>query len=139
MKGVLTINTIRYLNIFEKITKIRAKNCFFYNGFIYFLVPKKFIYTAIGKNSENLKKISKMINKKIKVIIYPTNNEEIIEFINKLADPLQLKNVEIKEGKIIIDSGSRETKALLIGRNKRKLEELRKISKEFFGYDINIL
>jgi len=139
MKTIIDIRKIRYLNLFEKITRIRAKDCFFYNNMVYFAVFPRDVFKAIGKNSENLRKLSTIISKKIRIIAYPSKLKEAPAFILQIINPLELKNITINGKEIIIDAGSRESKALLMGRDKKKLEELENIVKSFFGCELKIL
>jgi len=139
MKTIIDIRKIRYLNLFEKITGIRGMDCFFYNNMVYFAVLPQDIFRAIGKDSENLKKLSNVIERKIRVIAYPSKLKEAPKFILQLIVPLELKNITINGKEIIIEAGSREAKALLMGRDKKKLEELEDIIKSFFGCELKVL
>lgn len=139
LRIVMDINKIRYLNLFEKITRIRARNCFLYNNVTYFVVPRNEVFNAIGKNSENLRRIGDTLNKKVKVIAAVNKMPEAPEFISQIISPLKLKDIQIKEKEIIIDAGDRQTKALLMGRDKKKLEELKKIINESFGCELRVL
>ena len=49
------------------------------------------------------------------------------------------KDFEIKENEIIITAGNIQNKAALIGRDKRRLIELEKITRDFFGKDLKII
>jgi len=139
MKTIIDIRKIRYLNLFERITGIRGMDCFFYNNMVYFAVLPQDIFRAIGKDSENLKKLSNVIERKIRVIAYPSKLKEAPKFILQMIVPLELKNITINGKEIIIDAGSREAKALLMGRDKKKLEELEDIIKSFFGCELKVL
>lgn len=129
---------IRYINIFNKITKIEAKHCFKYNNQIIFLVAKSAVSKAIGKDAENVKKINKIIGKKIKIISLPSKDEkEVVNFVEKLLNPIELNKVELKKEMLLIDA-SRINKATLIGRDRLKEKELSKIIKDIFGYELKI-
>lgn len=139
MKTIIDIRKMRYLNLFEKITKIRGRDCFFYNNMVFFAVDSRDVFKSIGKNSENLRKLSGVIGKKIRIIAYPAKTKEASKFILQIINPLEMKEITINDKEIIIDAGSRESKALLMGRDKKKLEELQNIIRSFFNCEIKLV
>jgi NusA-like KH domain protein len=139
MKTVIDIQKIRYLNLFERVTGIRGKDCFFYNNMIYFAVSQESVFRAIGKDSENLRILSNIMGKKIRIIAYPSKIKDAPKFILQIITPLELRNISVNEKRIVIDAGSRDAKALLMGRDKKKLEELEGIIKSFFGCELTVL
>ncbi len=132
MEKVLDMQFIRYLNLFEKITKIRTQHCFAYNSTIIFVVPPQQISKAIGEDGKNIKKLSEILGKKVKVISSPNGKKDIERFILAIIYPVKFKNLELQENKIIINAG-RQSKAALIGRNKSRLHEMQKILNSYFG------
>ena len=54
-----------------------------------------------------------------------------------MISPVGFKDFEMNGREIIITAGS-QNKAALIGRNKRRLYELQKITKDFFGKELRI-
>ena len=55
MTNVLDMDFIRYLNLFEKISRVRTNHCFRYNNNIVFAVPKNVFSKAIGKDGRNIR------------------------------------------------------------------------------------
>ena len=135
---ILDMRFIRYLNLFSKLTKVRSKNCFFYNQFLIFAVPPALVSKSIGEQGKNVKKLSEIIGKRIKVVALPGSLEDAESFISNIVSPVQFKSLEISKDEIII-TASRQSKAALIGRNKIRLQELAKIVKEFFGKNLKIV
>jgi len=135
---ILDMRFIRYLNLFGKITGVQTKNCFMYNNFVIFAVPGELISKAIGKDGKNVKKLVPIIGKKIKIIALPGSIEDAEKFISQIVAPSTFKSLEITENEIII-SGSTQDKAALIGRNKVRLLELKKIIQSFFGKELKIV
>ncbi len=129
---------MRYLNLFEKVTKIRTRFCFMYNDTLMFVVPKTFLVRAIGENSKNLKKINEIIGKKIRVVPMPNGIDDVKMFISKIISPVEFKDVEVKENEVVINAGS-NNKAALIGRNKRRLLEMQRIIKDYFEKEMRIV
>lgn len=138
MVNTLDMRDLRYLNLFEKVTGIRTHYCFDYNNAVIFCVPREFISRAIGPDSRNLKRISEIIKKRIKVIAVPKNPQDIRKFIEMVVSPVTFKDLEIAENEIVLNAGA-QSKAALIGRDKRRLIEMQKITKDFFKKDFRII
>ena len=126
---------MRYLNLFERETRIRTKNCFEYNNCIVFAVPPQLVSRAIGEQGNNVKRLSEILGKKIKVISLPFRGVQ--RFIEDVISPVKFKSIEISED-IVINAG-RQSKAALIGRNRARLDELNDITKEYFGKEVRIV
>jgi len=129
---------MRYLNLFGKISRVNTRFCFKYNETIIFCVPKKLVSKAIGKNGENVKHMSEILRKKIKIITKPQGIQDVKSFIEDIISPVKFRDIEVKENEIIITAGS-QSKAALIGRNKRRFLEMQKIVKDFFGREFRIV
>jgi NusA-like KH domain protein len=138
IKQTLDMRFIRYLNLFEKITKVRPKHCFFYNNYVVFSVSSVFISKAVGRDGKNVKKLASILNKKIKIISPPKSVGGTEKFISEIIKPSRFKTLEVSQSEIII-TADRHTKAVLMGRNKTRLQELKKITQEFFGKDLRIV
>lgn len=137
MVNTLDMQEIRYLNLFEKIMKVRTRFCFKYNEAIVFCVPKSLVSKSVGENGRNIKKMSEILGKRIKVIAAPRGIEDAGSFVKDIVSPLTIRGVEVKEDEIIVSGGS--NKAALIGRNKRRLLEMQKVVKDFFGKEFRVI
>jgi len=129
---------IRYINLFEKISRVRTQHCFMHNSYIIFLVSPNLVSRAIGESGNNVKKLSKILGKKIKIIEIPRGIEDAKRFISSIVAPAVFKDLEVKENEIIINAGS-QSKAALIGRDKCRLCELKEIVKSYFGKEVRIV
>jgi transcription antitermination factor NusA-like protein len=127
---------MRYLNLFERETRVRTKNCFEYNNMIIFAVPPQLVSKAIGSEGNNIRHLSEILGKKIKVISLPFRG--IYDFVLKVVEPIKFKSLEIVNNEIVINAG-RQSKAALIGRNKKRWEELSAITREYFGKEVRII
>ncbi|GIU68708.1 MAG: hypothetical protein KatS3mg001_558 [Candidatus Pacearchaeota archaeon] len=137
MINKLEIKEIMYLNLFERITKVRAKYCFSYNNSLFFVVDRNFFNKSLGRNKDNVKKIKKILNKNVRVIIIPKKEKDAIYFIKSIINPIKIGSLKIKENEIIINPG--KNKALLIGKKKKNFLELRNIVKNFFNKELKII
>jgi len=137
MVNTIDMQEIRYLNLFEKIMRVRTRFCFRYNDSIVFCVPKPLMAKAIGENGKNIKKMSEILGKKIKVVIAPQGIGDVKLFVQAVVSPITFKNLEIKDNEVIVTGGTH--KAALIGRNKRRLLEMQKVVKDFFGKEFRVI
>ncbi len=129
---VLDMKFIRYANLFNKVTKIRCTHCFEYNNAIVFAIPRHFIMKAIGKDNQNLEKLSKVIGKRIKIVAIPNGKEDIEGFVSMVTKPIKFSGIELKGDEAIITAGM-QSKAALIGRGKVRLNEMENILGQYFG------
>ena len=138
MASTIDMQQMRYLNLFYKITKISTRHCFSYNNMIMFCVPKSFLSRAVGEDLRNLKKISEILRKRIRIVAKPTSINDAKPFINAIISPVEFNEINVSGDEIILTAGSRN-KAALIGRNKRRLLEMQKIVRDFFGKEFKIV
>jgi transcription antitermination factor NusA-like protein len=123
---------MRHLNLFSQITRINTRYCMTYNDTIIFCVPREFVMRAVGEEGRNIKRLSEILQKKIRVIPSPGGIQSVRQFIENIVKPVTFKDLEIRGREIILTAGS-QSKASLIGRNKRRFFELQKIVKDYFG------
>jgi transcription antitermination factor NusA-like protein len=138
MVNTLDMRDLRYLNLFEKITGVRTRYCFEYNNAIIFSVPKNLIPRCLGPDAKNIRRMSEILRKRIKVIPLPRSINDIRQFIEAIVSPVTFKNIEISQNEVILTAGI-QSKAALIGRNKRRFLEMQKIIKDFFQKDFKIV
>ena len=137
MDNVLDMQDLRYLNLFNKVTKISTRYCFNYNNTVIFFVPKALIRRALGEEGRNIKYIGEVLKRRIKIFPIPHGTEDAQRFIELLVNPVQFKKLEINPNEIIVTAGM-QSKAALIGRDKRRLVEMQKIIRGFFGRDFKV-
>lgn len=132
MAEVIDMKLMRYLNVFEKVTRVSTRYCFLYNNTIIFAVPKSKVSKAVGKNGANVKKIGEIFRRKIKIIPLPNDKEEISEFVKNIVDPVTFNKVDIKNDEVVVNAG-RQSKAALIGRGRIREKELEDILNTLFN------
>lgn len=139
MINTINMQDMRYMNLFEKITGVSTRFCFKYNDFIIFIVPQPMISRAIGEGGKNIKRMSEILTRKIKVVPAPNGNYDIKKFIENIVSPATFRGVDIGENEIVVASAGTQSKAALMGRDKKRLHELQKISKDFLGKELRII
>jgi NusA-like KH domain protein len=137
--AVINMQTIRYINLLDKASQVRTRKCFIHNNTIFFAVDSRDVSRAIGPGAVNVKRIQEKLGKKVKVIADATGISDVKRFIVDVVAPVKMKDVAVDEKEVVITAGSNQNKASLIGRDKRRFEELRKIVRDFFDRDLRII
>lgn len=138
MVRTIEMQDMRHLNLFARITKINTRFCFPYNETIVFCVPKPMISRALGKGASNIKKLSEILGRRVKIISTPRGIEDAKFFIENIVRPVTFNALDIQNNELVLTAGS-QSKAALIGRNKRRLMEMQKIVHDFFGKEFRII
>lgn len=128
MKIKYDINIIKYISLFESVTKAKVKDCIV-DERITFIVHENEMGKAIGKNGSNIRRIKDMLKKNVKVVEF---NPDVLQFIRNMIYPLHVKDVKEEDKVITIKGPDTKTKALLIGRESKNLENLKNIVKRYF-------
>lgn len=155
MVAKLTTETLRYINAFYNVTGIRTIECFSFNSALVFVVPKPLMNVAIGEKGKNAERLSKMLNKRIKIVAMPvtiktdqagikvgvkdteTIKQEAKQFIEAIIYPNKINNIRIVNSTILVYA-SAKTKATLIGREKRNIEQIKALIRHYFGLDLAV-
>lgn len=135
----LNMQTIRYINLLDKVSNVKTSKCFVYNGTIIFAVPSNLVSKAIGPGAVNIRRIQESLGKRVRVMSRAEGKEDAERFVRNLVEPVSFKSVEVRDGELIIVAGSTQSKAALIGREKRRLNELSQIVKDTFSLDLRII
>lgn len=128
----LVFQDIQYINIFEKVTHVRPSDCFAYGIFLVFVVQEDQLSRAIGQHGVNAKRLSALLNRRIKIISYNGNKAE---FIHSIISPIKVKELRVDESVVSIRAGP-QSKALIIGKNSLRLKELKGILERYFKVDM---
>ncbi|MEM4330583.1 MAG: hypothetical protein QW273_01080 [Candidatus Pacearchaeota archaeon] len=117
----LDMKSMMYLNIFEKITRVKAKKCFFYNNILFFVVEKGDVSKAIGKDGLISQKVIKVLKKRIKILPKPETKKEIEDFIKKVIEPIVVDKLNLyllfklnAQNKFFVNKFNRKISSLLI-------------------------
>ena len=133
---ILDQETIGFLNFFEKNIHVSPKDCFTFEDHITFIVPDGQGRKAVGPKGIKAKKLSERLKKKIRIIEF---NENIEAFIRNLTYPAKISKIyKAGDKNINIQAEDYKSRGLLIGRNKKNLDELHEIIHRFFDKDIKI-
>ena len=132
------MQTMRYINLLDRASRVKTSKCFVYNNTIIFAVPREMISRAIGPAGINVRDIQEKLGKKVKVVSEVSEISDAERFVRDIVSPLRFKSLELKDSVFVLTAGS-ESKAALIGRNRRRLDELNQILKDTFGKEVRII
>jgi N utilization substance protein A len=129
------ISVIKFINLFEKVTRASVKDVVVKEDRMTFIVNEGNLGKAVGKNGVNVKKLEGLFKKRIKVVEF---KNDVCEFIRNLLLPLKISNIYKEDNLVKIKAEGMKIKSILIGRDKRNLKELRDIVKRYFQYEVEI-
>ena len=89
-------------------------------------------YGAVQKDLEEIFELFPILKKRIRIIPAPEGVDSIENFVSVIVHPVRFKAIEVKNNEAIINAGS-QSKAVLIGRFKKRLEEMQDILNQYFG------
>ena len=129
MKIVYDQKLINYLNLFENLTRVKVKDVFLKGEIIYYVVPKIVLSKAIGPKGVMVKKLENLVKKRVKIVGFSDN---VVMFMKDLLYGFEVENIEENEGNVKISCKSNKTKGLLIGRERKNLNDLKEIVTRYF-------
>ncbi len=123
---------MQYLQLFERFAGAQAKDCITQENpqeQLLFVVGEKDIGKAIGRQGSNVKRLEQAFRKKIKIVAF---SDDVCTFIRNLIAPHVAKGITHDNGVITIEGGDTQSKALLIGRDRRRVNQLKDIVGRYF-------
>jgi N utilization substance protein A len=124
-------NLMGYMSLFETLTQTKLKDCITGEKLI-FIVEEGQIGKAIGKKGINVKKLEQALNKRIRIAEY---SSDVLQFVKNLIYPLQVKDIRKEDNCIMVCADNTNTRSLLIGRERKNVNELKGIVKRYFNID----
>ena len=133
----LTPEEIRYISLFQEVTKASVKDCIIDNdnNRIIFLVESKDMGIAIGKSGINVKKLRKILGKDIELVAY---NDSLEDLVKNLMSPARVRSVKVvntNSKKSVYITVDPQDKGLAIGKNGRNVLRAKLILKRYMDID----
>jgi transcription termination/antitermination protein NusA len=133
MTRKLDAQTLQTMTLFEKLTHARVKDCFEDSfGTLVFVVMEGQVKKALGKNVENIDKLKKVFNKKIRILEF---SSDVVTFIKNVVRPIKLDDVVVNGKVYTMVAQSHKDRGILIGRNATTLRNSESIVKSYFEID----
>lgn len=131
MKITYTIDTIKYMSLFQSRTRASLKDCYVddLSGILTFIVQPGEIGKAIGKHGIMVRQLEQLMKRKIKVVEF---HPRLGEFVKNMIMPFQAASVQDDDGTVTITPIDLKTRGVLIGRNASALRNLEKNVKRSF-------
>jgi N utilization substance protein A len=130
----LTTEGIRYIALFESLTRAVARDCFIddENDRVIFVVKKGDMGLAIGKNGNNINRVKRSIGKHIEIVEF---SDDVEEFIANALQPVSVKKVQVvtKESKKLayVEVTSKD-RGMAIGKNGRNIHKAKVLAQRHF-------
>jgi N utilization substance protein A len=139
-KGGITFTkeAMRYMALFESTTNVTARDCIIDEGNnrIIYVINEGNIGKVIGRGGKTIHSLERMTNKKHLIMEY---SEDPTKFIKNALRPAETKEVRITEElsgkKIAVIVVNPRDKAIAIGRNGERINNLRFLTKRYFQID----
>ena len=132
----LTLDSINNINLFEKLTRAKVRDCFTDNGRLVFLVEEGNVKKALGKDNSNLRKVGSVFKKEIKIIGF---SEDVCKFVNNLIYPNKADSLTL-DGKIVtIKVEDTVVKGRIFGRGRENLRKINEIVKKYFDVEVVVV
>ncbi len=137
--AIINMQTMRYINLLDRASNVKTRKCFIYNNTIIFAVPRNLVSRAIGPDAINVKRIQDSLGKRVRIVEEAEGVKDAKRFIEDITEPVNFKGLEIKDNSLIINAGGTQSKAALLGRNKKRYEELKTIVEDTFNLDLKVV
>ena len=133
----LTGDEMRYIALFENITKATANDCLIdgKNERLIFVTRQGEMGLAIGKGGKNVNMLRKIIGKPIEIVEYADTAEQLIKNSLLPAKIKEVRYVQKPEKKIMVIEVEPKDKALAIGKNGRTIDKTRQLVQRYFQID----
>lgn len=122
------IDLMKYIQIFESLTRAKVHDCIEGDPLI-FVVEENEIGKAIGKHGSNVRRLEGLFNKKLKIVEF---SADVKQFIRNFIMPLSVGEIREESGIVEISGPDTKTKGLLIGRDRKNLENLKSVVQRYF-------
>src|SRR5665647_126311 len=130
----LTTEGIRYIALFESLTRAVARDCYIddENDRVIFVVKKGDMGLAIGKN---INRVKRSIGKHIEIVEF---SDDVDEFIANALQPVSVKKVQVvtKESKKLafVEVTSKD-RGIAIGKNGRNINKAKVLAHRHYGLE----
>lgn len=133
----LTTEGIRYIALFESLTRAVARDCYIddENDRVIFVVKNGDMGLAIGKNGNNINRVKRSIGKHIEIVEF---SDDVDEFIANALQPVSVKKVQVvtKESKKLayVEVPSKD-RGIAIGKNGRNINRAKVLAQRHYGLE----
>jgi len=127
--------TIGYINLFERNTNAKVKDCFNEEEFLVFVVQPQNLRKALENHGQKIQRLNLLIKRRIKIIEF---NEDPQKFLLNLIYPLKTE-IEMIDNTILIKTKDNKEKGQIFGREKTNLKRIQGILNKYFKLEIKVV
>ena len=131
----LDIRLINYINLFNSITRVTAKDCFFEDEKLVFMVKEGDLGRALGVKGSKIIKLKNLTKKNIKLI---EHSDDIIKFVKNLIYPIDVQKIYKENSTVFIEEPNSRIKGKIYGRDRKNLVHINEILKKYFNCELKI-
>jgi N utilization substance protein A len=135
----LSTEGLRYIALFEELTKATVKDCIIDDGRIIYVIKAGDMGAAIGRNGDHINRVKKAVDKHIDLVEY---SDDPVAFIKNAFSPVTVRTVNIVDRnnkRLAYVEVSNKDKGLAIGRNGKNIEKVKLVAKRHHDIDDVIL
>ncbi len=127
--------TIGYINLFEKNTGAKVKDCFQEEEYLVFVVQPNNLRKALENHGQKIQRLNILFKRRIKVIEF---NVDPQKFLFNLLYPVR-PELELSGNSIIIKTRDTREKGQIFGREKTNLKRIQGILSKYYKLEIKIV
>ena len=127
--------TIGYINLFEKNTGAKIKDCFNEEEFLVFVVQPQNLKKALENHGQKIQRLNLLTKRRIKIIEF---NEDPKKFLLNLLYPLKYE-IELSDNSILIKTKDTKEKGQIFGREKTNLKRIQGILNKYYKLEIKVV
>lgn len=133
---VITSEIMGYINVFENVTRARVKDCYQGSDALIFIVQEGEAGKAIGKGGENIRRLTDLLKKRIKVVEF---SEDPLKFVSNFILPFKADVRFEGEKTVMIQGHGAKFKQAVLGPERKNLKELQNIVSNYFDVEIRVM
>ena len=119
---------MKLITLFESMSGAKVRDCIADEN-ITFIIEENEMGKAIGKNGVNIKRVENALKRKIRLVEFSQN---ILQFIRNMVYPLEVRDIKQENGTITIHGKDSNSKAKIIGRERKNINSIANIAKRYF-------
>ena len=121
-------DSMKLIMFFESMTGTKVKDCIIHEK-LTFIISEGEMGKAIGKNGVNIRKVEMKLKKKIKLVEF---SNDILQFVKNIIYPIEVFDINNEDGIVTIFGKDANSKAMLIGRERKNINHVRDIVQRYF-------
>jgi len=127
---VIDNSLLQIVGVFSSMTGASIHDCCSIDDTIVFIVSPGDIRKAVGSGGAHIPRLSRVLNRKIKIVEF---NSDLEKFVENLIFPLKPSRIIVKDKSVTLVPSDYRSRGLLIGRNASELRLNEAILKRLFN------